>query len=164
MTQATTTTTTFVHRVYIKATPQQVWDAITDPEWNYRYGYQCRSSYDLRPGGAYSVDANKEMKEYGAPDVIIEGKVVESDPPRRLVQTWHGLFNPEMAAEPETMLTWELSEQGNGVTRLTLTHDVEGAPITESQVSGRIEEAGGGWSMILSDLKTLLETGKPLAG
>lgn len=162
-TQATTTTVQ-VHRVYIKATAQAVWDAITDPEWNYRYGYQCRSEYELKSGGAYRVFANKEMLDFGAPDVIIEGEVISADPPRKLVQTWRGLFNPEMAAEGFSRVTWELEEQPAGITRLTLIHDVEGAPVTASQVSGDNAEAGGGWSLILSDLKTLLETGKTFHG
>jgi uncharacterized protein YndB with AHSA1/START domain len=163
-TQAKATTTVQVHRVFIKATAQAVWDAITDPEWNYKYGYQCRSEYELKAGGAYRVLASEEMKNFGAPDVIIDGEVVSADPPHRLVQTWRGLFNPEMTAEGFTRLTWELDEQPDGVTKLTLIHDVEGAPVTAAQVSGEIAEAGGGWSMILSDLKTLLETGKTLHG
>jgi uncharacterized protein YndB with AHSA1/START domain len=164
-TQETTgTATVFVHRVYIKAAPQAVWDAITDPEWNARYGYQCRGNYELRPGGTYHVLANQEMKDFGAPDIIIDGEVIEVDPPHRLVQTWHGLFSPGMEEEGHTRLTWELEEQPGGITRLTLTHDVRNAPVTYTQISGQNAEAGGGWAMILSDLKTLLETGKPFQG
>lgn len=161
MSQQATATTVQVHRVYIKASAQQVWDAITDPEWNGRYGYRCRAEYELRPGGAYRTLASKEMLGFDAPEIIIDGEVVESDPPHRLVQTWRALFSPEMTAEGFTRLTWELTENPPGLTRLTLVHDVEGAPITAAQVGGEVEEAGGGWSMILSDLKTLLETGKP---
>ena len=161
MTQATTKTV-YVHRVYIKATRQQVWEAITNPEWNHKYGYQCRSYYELHPGGVYKVEANEEMKAFGAPDIIIEGEVIESEPPSRLVQTWHGMFTEELSKEPTTRLTWELDEQPGNVTRLTLTHDVSEAPTTAAQISGQIEHAGGGWSLILSDLKTTLETGKSL--
>lgn len=158
-----TRTTVQVNRVYIKASPQKVWDAITDPGWNRKYGYQAPSEYDLRPGGAYRVLASKEMREYGSPETIIEGEVIESDPPRKLVQTWHALFNPEISAEPATRLTWEIEER-YGATVLTVTHELEGAPLTAEQTAGDIPEAGGGWSFILSDLKTLLETGKTLAG
>ena len=165
MTEAATRTdtTVFVHRVYIKAAAQAVWDAIVDPEWNYRYGYQCRGNYELQPGGAYRVDASDAMKGFGAPDVIIDGEVVEIDAPHKLVQTWHAMFSPELAAERFTRLTWELEEQGPGLTRLTLTHDVTDAPLTAGQITGEVKEAGGGWSMILSDLKTLLETGKSMS-
>ena len=100
----------------------------------------------------------------GSPEVIIEGEVLESDPPRRLVQTWRALFSPEIAAEGFTRLTWELTESQPGITVLTVTHDVTDAPLSAALVSGEVVEAGGGWSFILSDLKTLLETGTTLAG
>jgi uncharacterized protein YndB with AHSA1/START domain len=154
--------TTQVFRVYIKAARQKVWDAITDPEWNGRYGYQAVSEYDLRPGGAYRVLASAEMMQHGASEVIIDGEVLESDPPSRLVQTWRALFTPEMAAEPPTRLTWELDEQQPGLTVLTLTHELDAAPLSAVTVSGENPEAGGGWSWILSDLKTLLETGSAM--
>ena len=154
-----TETTTQVFRVWIKADRTKVWDAITDPEWNGRYGYQAVGEYDLEPGGGYRVLATAEMKEHGASDVIIEGEVLESDPPKRLVQTWHALFGPETTAEPPTRLTWVLEEPQPGLTELTLTHELEGAPNTAFIVSGEAKDAGGGWAWILSDLKSLLETG-----
>jgi uncharacterized protein YndB with AHSA1/START domain len=156
------TMTTQVFRVFIKATPQAVWDAITDPEWNHRYGYRSRQELELRPGGAYRAFATPDMSAHGAPAVIIDGELLEVDAPRRLVQTWHAMFDEATSAEPPTRLTWELSETAQGVTRLTVTHELEGAPKTAEIVSGAAEEAGGGWAMILSDLKTLLETGQPI--
>jgi uncharacterized protein YndB with AHSA1/START domain len=159
-TTAPTRTITQVHRVFIRATAQQVWDAITDPAWNQRYGYHSPSEYDLRPGGAFRVLPNKEMLAHGAPDVIIDGEVVAADPPHRLVQTWHAMFTPEMDAEGPTRLTWELEEQPPGLTRLTVTHELMNAPSTAWTVAGDNPNAGGGWPMMLSDLKTLLETGK----
>lgn len=152
-------TTIQVFRVFIKAGPQTVWDAITDPEWNARYGYQSRSEYELEAGGAYRALASPEMMQFGAPEVIIDGEILEVDPPNRLVQTWHASFDPATAAEPATRLTWELIEKGPGMTEVTVTHELEGAPVTAALVSGQNPEAGGGWSWILSDLKTLLETG-----
>jgi uncharacterized protein YndB with AHSA1/START domain len=162
-TMAETSVTTQVYRVFIKAAPEAVWEAITSPEWNKRYGYQCPSEYDLRPGGAFRVVASEAMRAQGAAEVIIDGEVIESDPPRRLVQTWHALFDPETAAEAITRLTWEIEEE-YGVTRLTVTHQLDGAPKTAALVTGQGGDAGGGWSFIFSDLKTLLETGKPFAG
>jgi uncharacterized protein YndB with AHSA1/START domain len=104
------------------------------------------------------------MKAYGGPDVVVDGEVVESIPPRKLVQTWRALWDPEMAAEGFKRLTWEIEPGPGGVTSLTVTHELSGAPKTAAQVSGKIREAGGGWSFILSDLKTLLETGKAPGG
>jgi uncharacterized protein YndB with AHSA1/START domain len=162
----TTTTSkaeeTQVYRVYIKATPEAIWNAITSPEWNQKYGYGSRAEYDLRPGGAYRAYASEAMKVHGGPDVIIDGEVVEADAPRKLVQTWRPLWDPEIVAEGFRRLTWEIEPGAGGVTTLTVTHELDRAPKTAEQVSGRIKEAGGGWSFILSDLKTLLETGSAL--
>jgi uncharacterized protein YndB with AHSA1/START domain len=92
--------------------------------------------------------------------------VVEADPPRKLVQTWRPLWDPELIAEGHKRLTWEIADAGDGITALTVTHELDDAPKTAAQVAGTAEReaGGGGWSWVLSDLKTLLETGKPLAG
>jgi len=156
--------TTQVYRVFIKAKPQAIWDAITQPEWSEKYGYGGRVEYDLRPGGRYRAFASEPMKAQGTPDVIILGEVIEADPPRKLVQTWHPVWDPQSSAEAATRLTWEIVEQEGGICRLTVTHNVSGAPSVAAMVAGEVENAGGGWSWVLSDLKTLLETGKALAG
>jgi uncharacterized protein YndB with AHSA1/START domain len=104
------------------------------------------------------------MAAYGAPEVMIDGEVVEADAPRRLVQTWRVLWDPEMEAEGFTRLTWEIEPSDGGVAKLTVTHELEGAPKVALQVAGQVPDAGGGWSWVLSDLKTLLETGASLAG
>jgi len=164
-TTQTTSTTTQVHRVYIKATPQAIWDAITQPEWTAKYGYGGRGEYDLRPGGAYRGFTSEEMRSTGAPDLAIDGEIVEVDPPRRLVLTWRMVMDADMAAEGFTRLTYELDEGKDGVTRLTVVHDLAGAPRLAVLMSGGMEDvgAGGGWSWVLSDLKTLLETGTSFA-
>jgi uncharacterized protein YndB with AHSA1/START domain/DNA-binding transcriptional ArsR family regulator len=157
------TVTTQVFRVHIKATPEAIWEAITSPEWTERYGYRAPSEYDLRPGGVFRSLANDGMKAMGTPDVVVEGEVLEVDPPRRLVQTWRMLFEPSQAAEPLTKITWEIESLGGDVSRLTVIHDVEGAPIHAALISGeQLEGAGGGWPYVLSDLKSLLETGTAL--
>ena len=163
-TTAGASVTTQVYRVFIKATPDAVWDAITQPEWNQKYGYGVRAEFDLRPGGKYQAFASGPMAEHGAPPVIVQGEVIEADRPRKLVQTWHVVWSPELAAEGPTRLTWEIEEGPGGITSLTVTHELEGAPMVAAQVSGSIPNAGGGWSWILSDLKTLLETGQTMAG
>jgi uncharacterized protein YndB with AHSA1/START domain len=160
---SSTTRTVQVHRIYIRATPEAVWTAIIAPEWSERYGYPSPVHYELR-GGRYRGLASPEMKATGAPEVAVEGEVIEVDPPRRLVQTWHPVWSPEAAAEPTTRLTYEIDETAPGVTRLTVVHDVTNAPSVAALVAGEVPNAGGGWSEVLSDLKTLLETGKPLAG
>jgi uncharacterized protein YndB with AHSA1/START domain len=156
--------TTQVYRVYIKAPAEAIWDAITKPEWTERYGYGGRAEYDLQPGGAYRGLASEEMRSMGAPDVAVDGEVLEVDPPRRLVLTWRMLMDPELTAEGFTRVTYEIEETEGAATRLTVTHDLEGAPKLAALVAGEHEAggAGGGWSWVLSDLKTLLETGTTL--
>ena len=106
------TETVHIQQVFIKASQQAIWDAITQPEWTQRYGPAIRAEYEsLRPGGAYRAFANEAMKAYSRengwpePDVMFEGEVIEADPPRRLVQTWHPVFDEETSAEPATRLT-----------------------------------------------------------
>jgi uncharacterized protein YndB with AHSA1/START domain len=168
MTTTTVTATTAVHRIYIRATAERIWQAITDPEWTNRYGYTGFVHYDLRPGGALRVVPNEQFKaeteRHGAtcPDVIIDGEVLEADPPHRLVTTWRMLMDPEMAAEPHSTLTYEIKDLGNGSCSLTLVHECPESPRTFAIISGELEDqgAGGGHAWILSDLKSLLETGE----
>jgi uncharacterized protein YndB with AHSA1/START domain len=164
MTTTTPSETVQVYRVYIKAAPEAVWDAITRPEWTVKYGYAPLLEYELRAGGAFRAHANDGMKALGCPEIISDGEVIEADPPHRLVQTWRMTMTPELAAEAFTRLTYELTPVRGGVTRLTVVHDVSGAPIWGAVLRGEAESqgAGGGWSEVLSGLKTLLETGAQL--
>ena len=170
MTTATETgVTTQVNRIYIKTSAQAVWDAITKPEWTVRYGYGAIQEFDLRPGGAYRAFASDEMKQRGkelgfeVPDLAVDGEVIEADPPQRLVQTFRMLMllDPE-GIEPFTRLTYEIAESQSGVCTVTLNHDVTGAPMVAGMVPGGGDPSrgGGGWPWVLSDLKSLLETGK----
>ena len=165
MSTATNVATVQVYRVWIKATPQAIWDAITKPEWTDRYGYTGLADYDLRPGGAFRVVAGDAMEKAGFTGTMVDGEVIEADPPRKLVQTWRLLMDPELEAEGFTRVTYEI-EEADGSTRLTVIHDLDGAPKLAPMVSGELSGtgAGGGWAWILSDLKSLLETGAPLAG
>ncbi|MCU7723026.1 SRPBCC domain-containing protein [Actinoplanes sp. KI2] len=168
-TATTTALTTQVYRVWIKATPERIWAAITDPEWNHRYAYQAPSYYELKKGGSFHATATEDMKAFAKasgfeiPDTILDGEVLESEPPRRLVQTWRMLMDPSTAGEPFSTLTFEIEDakMQPGVCKLTVTHELVGAPATAAMVAGTEDSgAGGGWAWILSDLKTFLETGK----
>jgi uncharacterized protein YndB with AHSA1/START domain len=163
-TTATAIGTTQVYRVYIKATPDAIWDAITKPDWTERYGYGGRGEFDLRPGGAYTGYTSEVMRSAGAPEVGVDGEVLEVDPPHKLVQTFRMVMDPGMAAQGFTRVTYEIEERKNGVSRVTLTHELEGAPQLAVLMSGGLEDqgAGGGWNWVLSGLKTLLETGESL--
>ncbi len=150
-----------VFQISIKATPQAIWDAITNPDWNRRYGYQSPSEYELRPGGAFRTLSTAAMHKPGGPDVIIDGEVVECDPPRKLVQTWRPLWDSDSMAEGAKRLTWEIAAGSDGVSTLTVTHELANAPKTRSMVTGKDPNAGGGWPFMLEDLKRFLEAGTP---
>jgi uncharacterized protein YndB with AHSA1/START domain len=152
---------TQVYSVYIKATPQEIWDAITQPEWTRRFGYGGDSVYDLRPGGSYRGLASAQMQAAGAPELAVDGEVLEADPPHKLVQTFRMLMDDDLAAEGFTRLTYEIKEGAAGVSKLTVVHELAGAPKLAELMAGNMEEfgAGGGWNWVLSSLKTLLETG-----
>jgi len=149
MTTMTEIQTTQVYQVFIVASPEQIWEAITNPEFTQQYFYGARIELvnDRRiahgPGGELWGDE----------------AILESDPPRRLVHQWRSQYDPELAAEEPSRVTWEIEPQEGGVSLLTVVHDqLEGAPKTAAGVSGV------GWMRVLSGLKTLLETGKPLQG
>jgi uncharacterized protein YndB with AHSA1/START domain len=149
-----TAQTTQVYSVFIRATPEQVWDAITKPEFTAQYFHNSVIESTYEPGARYrghSVDGEQEF---------VDGVVIEADPPHRLVTTWQAVWSAELAAEPHGRVSWEIEIAGEGVTQLTIVHDeLEQSPRTAESVA-----APNGWSFVLSGMKTLLETGKPLAG
>jgi uncharacterized protein YndB with AHSA1/START domain len=143
---------TQVYSVFIRATPEQVWDAITKPEFTTRYFHGTRIESTFEPGAPYLSLAGD------GDETLVDGEVLESDPPRMLKHTWRALYDPETASEPFSRVAWEIEPQEGGVTKLTVVHDqLEAAPKTAASVAG-------GWSYVLSGLKTLLETGEPLQG
>lgn len=163
-TAANTAATTQIYSIFIKTTPQAIWDAITKPEWTQRFGYGLRDDFEMRPGGKYRGWANEGMKAMGMDGVIVDGEVIESDPPKKLVITWRMAINPELAAEGFTRLTYEITPGRGGVTRLSVIHDLAGRPGHAEMVAGREQGpgSGGGWAWILSDLKSLLESGNAM--
>jgi uncharacterized protein YndB with AHSA1/START domain len=95
-----TTKTIQKYTVYVKATPQAIWDALTRAEWTVKYGYAPLVDYELRAGGKFRAYPNEGMKEFGVPDVIIDGEVLEATAPRKLAQTWRMLMDcwrPELS-------------------------------------------------------------------
>jgi uncharacterized protein YndB with AHSA1/START domain len=145
---ATEMQTTQVYTIVIKATPEAVWEAITKPEFTERYFY-----------GSHITVAPDHYSSLG-PDGDVRGDepVYEYDPPRKLVHGWRSRYDPELADEDESRVTWEIEPQEDGTCLLTVVHDrLEGAPKTAADV------VGVGWMTVLSGLKTLLETGEPLA-
>jgi uncharacterized protein YndB with AHSA1/START domain len=137
-----------VYQVFIKSSPDRIWEAITTPEITARYFHGARISID---GAKYSSHG---------PDGSVWGddEVIEADPPRRLVHGWRSLYDPEMGGEPSSRVTWEIEERQPGVCMLTVTHDrLDRSPKTAASVQG------AGWMFVLSGLKTLLETGEPLS-
>ncbi|MBC8088249.1 MAG: SRPBCC domain-containing protein [Phycisphaerae bacterium] len=154
-------TTTQVYRIFIKATPQAIWDAITKPEWTQQWGYGLRDEYDLRPGGEYRGHASESMKQFGMTGVIVDGAVIEANAPHKLVITWRMFIDQTLRDEGFTTLTYEIEAGRDGVTRLSVVHDVAGTPGHGAMIAGDKQGpgAGAGWMWILSDLKSMLEIG-----
>jgi uncharacterized protein YndB with AHSA1/START domain len=140
--------TTQVYQVFIKASAEEIWEAITKPEFTQQYFHGARIT--VVPERYRSLGPNDEV--WG------DSAVAEFDPPRRLVHGWQSMYDPDLVEESESRVSWEIEPQAGGYCLLTVTHDqLEGAPRTAASV------AGVGWMMVLSGLKTLLETGQPLA-
>jgi uncharacterized protein YndB with AHSA1/START domain len=139
-----------VYQVFIRATPEAIWEAITRPEFTSRYFHGAFVENTPERHTTHS----REGKLYG------DEAVLEWDPPRRLVHGWRSLYDDELAKEPESRVTWEIEKDDDeeGVCLLTVTHDLlEQSPQTAARV------AGPGWMWVLSGLKTWLETGRPLS-
>ena len=140
-----------VYQVYIRATAEQIWDAITKPEFTAKYFFGSRVDTNGMTGSPIRHYAPDGKTLWG------DDMIMESDPPRRLVHGWRSLYDSDFAAEPPSRVTWEIEPQPGGITRLTVIHDqLEQSPKTAASVSG-------GWMFVISGLKTLLETGRPLA-
>ena len=136
-----------VFEIYIKTTPERLWQAITDSELR----RSTTSAWAWSPTG--SPARHYEAKHTMAQGPICEGENLEVDPPRRLVQSFTALWSDDVKAEGTSRVTWEIEPVGDSC-RLTVTHD--------QLREGANDELYGGWPMILSGLKTLLETGETL--
>ena len=137
-----------VSQIFIRATPEQVWRAITESEFTLQYYYGSTVESDWRAGSTYryAIDGN---------DAIL-GVILEADPPRRLVHSFDARWDDDVAGDPPSRMTWEIEEVMPGVSKVTTIHD------EFPSRTATFESVAGGTNFILSGLKTLLETGQPL--
>jgi uncharacterized protein YndB with AHSA1/START domain len=138
----------FVYVIYIRTTPEKLWQALIDPEFTRRYWGQTWQESEWKVGSPWKI-----MLSDGR--VADTGEVLEIDPPRRLVLSWRNEFKPELHAEGPSRMTYELEPKGDSV-KLTVIHEM---PQPDSKLIGAVSH---GWPSILSGLKSLLETGEPL--
>ena len=136
-----------VFEIYIKTTPERLWEAITDSEMRQKYTFGVGIRSDWTTGSGY------EAVHEGGGIRISEGENLEVEPPRRLVQSFNALWSDDVQSEGTSRVTWDIEPVGDSC-RLTVTHD--------QLREGANDEIYGGWPMILSGLKTLLETGELL--
>ena len=136
---------TCLYVTYIRTTPEKLWEALTDPKFTRQYWFGMSSESQWTPGSPWRLVARDGQ-------VMDSGEVVESDPPRRLVLRWQNQWKPEMKAEGVSLCTMELEPTGTAV-KLTITHTIE------RDDSKLIVAVSGGWPKVISNLKSLLETG-----
>jgi uncharacterized protein YndB with AHSA1/START domain len=139
---------TQVYPIFIKASPDAIWAAITRPEFSQQYFFGAR----IENTADRHVARGPDGADWG------DAPMFEFDAPRRMAYAWKSGYDPSMADEPPSRVTWQIDPQDGGFSLLTVTHDqLEGSPKTAASVGGV------GWMMVLSGLKTVLETGKPLS-
>ena len=136
---------TFVYVSYIRTTPEKLWSALTDPEFMKQYWFGVHGESQWTAGSPW-----KNVSPKG--QILDAGEIVEAVPPRRLVIRWQNQFKPELKAEGESLCTMEVEPSGTAV-KLSITHAIERAP------SKFIEAVSGGWPKVISNLKSVLETG-----
>ena len=134
-----------VFEIYIKTTPERLWEAITDTDLRRKYTFGAVVTSDWTPGSRY--------EGAGPGNLIFEGENLEVDPPHRLVQSFTPLWSDDVKSEGTSRITWEIEPVGDSC-RLLVTHD--------QLREGANDKLYGGWMMVLSGLKTLLETGEQL--
>ena len=138
-----------LYQVYIKASPEKVWQAITKPEFTVRYFYGCYVESTFQPKAKLTHFTGDRSS------VMVEGEIIEADPPRRLVHSWNLRYDPKFAADAPSLVTWEIASEDGEVSKLTVIHEFE----TEDE---SFREVASGWSWVVSNLKTFLETGEAL--
>ena len=135
-----------MHRIFIKAAPEAIWEAITKPEFTRRYFFGSSIDTTTQPGSPCVY------RSTDAP--LVDGEVLESDPNHRFVITWRSLYHPPSVDEPASRVTWLIEPQEGGHCCLTVIHDrLDSSPNTAKNV-------GAAWMFVLSGLKTVVETGE----
>lgn len=137
----------FVYVTFIKTTPDKLWHALTDTEFTQSYWFDCSLHSDWKAGSAMQMHRDGK--------VVNEGFVLESEPPRRLSYSWLSVYDAEMIKERPSRVTFVL-EPDNGAVKLTVTHE------DFAEGSKTLPSISEGWPLVLSSLKSILETGKPL--
>lgn len=137
----------FVYTTYIKTTPEKLWHALTDREFSHRYWMDCTLTSDWKAGSRMTMERGGELKN--------ECVILESDPPRKLSYSWLSVFDEDMKKEKPSRVTYIIEPRGDMV-KLVVTH--EGF----ADGSKTLPSISTGWPMVLSSLKSILETGKPL--
>jgi uncharacterized protein YndB with AHSA1/START domain len=139
----------YQYEVYIGATPENVWRGLTDGDFTQQYVYGTRIQAQFKKGSAYAFVGDGNFK-------VVDGEILDIQPNKRLVLTWQAHWDEAVSKDPPSRVTYELSGVGSNMTKLRLVHDqFEGETAT---YKGSVE----GWPLMLSSLKTLLETGKTL--
>ena len=136
---------TFVYVTYIRTTPEKLWSALTDAEFAKQYWFGCHCESEWSAGSPWKL-----VSGYG--EILDAGEIVEAAPPRRLVIRWQQQKKPEQKAEGVSLCTMEIEPSGAAV-KLSITHTIEREP------SKFLEAVAGGWPKVISNLKSLLETG-----
>jgi uncharacterized protein YndB with AHSA1/START domain len=141
---------TYVYVIYIRTTPEKLWAALTDAEYikQYWFGMQCASEW--KAGSPWKLVSSSGQ-------TFDSGEIVEAEPPRRLIIRWQHQNKPELKEEGASLCTMELEPSGTAV-KLSITHTIEREP------SKFIEAVSGGWPKVISNLKSLLETGAVALG
>ena len=140
------TKSTYMYVTYIRTTREKLWTALTDKDFIRQYWFGMRVDCDFRPGSPWALISQEGV-------TFDSGAIVEAEPPQRLVIRWTHQNRPELKADGESICSMDLEESGTAV-KLTIIHSVERSP------SKFIEAVSGGWPKILSNLKSLLETGR----
>jgi|SRR5579864_5995546 len=136
---------TFVYVSYIRTSPERLWSALTDAEFMKQYWFGVHGESQWTAGASW-----KNVSPQG--QILDAGEILEADPPRRLVIRWQNQFKPELKAEGASVCTLEIEQSGAAV-KLSITHTIE------RDSSKFIEAVSGGWPKVISNLKSLLETG-----
>ena len=136
----------YVYVTYIRTTPERVWQALTDPSFIKQYWFGMAAESDFKAGSPWAL-------KFEDGRVADTGEILESDPPRRLKIKWRNEFKPELKAEGYSVCTMDI-EPANGSVKLTITHGID---VADAKFIGAVS---GGWPQVLSNLKSLLETGE----